>query len=82
MDKRLKELKVSDVMTDTVYTANLDHSWNDVARKMSAKNIHHIVIIDENNLPQSIISTSDFLSFALNADSKTLSKKLRDTISK
>ncbi len=81
MDQRLKELNASDVMTETVFTANLDHTWKDVARKMSAKNIHHLVILDENNHPVNVLSTSDFLGFALNKDLKTLSKRLRETIS-
>ncbi|MCC6275362.1 MAG: CBS domain-containing protein [Leptospiraceae bacterium] len=81
MDQRLKELKASDVMTETVFTANLDHTWKDVARKMSAKNIHHLVVLDDNNLPINVISTSDFIGFALNKDAKALSRKLRDTIS-
>lgn len=79
MEKKLKELKVRDIMNKAVFSANLDHTWKDVAIKMSAKDIHHLVIIDEHNLPVSVMSSADFLRFAFNKDTSILSKKLRDS---
>ena len=78
MKNSFNGLKVKDVMTKNVFTINLKHTWQDAARKMSAKNIHHLVVVDENHRPILVMSVSDFLKFALNNDKTILKKTLEE----
>lgn len=78
MKDRLNELTVKEVMTKNVFTIGLNHTWQDVARKMSAKNIHHLVVVDEEHRPVIVMSVSDFLKFALSNDKTIIHKKLEE----
>ena len=78
MKTDLNGLKVKDVMTKNVFTVSLNHTWQDAARKMSAKNIHHLVVVDEEHHPISVMSVSDFLKIALSNNQSLLHKKLED----
>jgi arabinose-5-phosphate isomerase len=78
MKSSFNGLKVKDVMTKNVFTINLKHTWQDAARKMSAKNIHHLVVVDEKHHPLLVMSVTDFLKFALNNDKSILSKTLEE----
>ena len=80
MKERLIEKKIKEIMQRDVFLANLDHSWSDVARKMSAKNIHHIVVVDENHAPLTVVSTFDFLIFAHQDEPQRATSSLRDTL--
>ncbi|MBK8394711.1 MAG: CBS domain-containing protein [Leptospiraceae bacterium] len=71
-------LKVKDVMSKNVFTVNLQHTWIDAARKMSAKNIHHLVIVDENHKPLSVMSVTDFLKIALHENKSALHEKIEN----
>lgn len=71
-------LKIRDVMTKNVFTVSLKHTWQDAARKMSSKNIHHLVIVDELHHPVSVMSVTDFLKFALNNDKAILLKTIEE----
>ena len=61
-------LKIRDVMTKKLATL----------RKMSSKNIHHLVIVDEMHHPVSVMSVTDFLKFALNNDKAILLKTIEE----
>jgi CBS domain-containing protein len=78
MKNSFNGLKVKDVMTKNVFTINLKHTWQDAARKMSAKNIHHLVVVDENHHPVLVMSVTDFLKFALNNDKSILTKTIEE----
>lgn len=80
MKERLIEKKVKDVMQRDVFLANLDHTWSDVARKMSAKQIHHIVVVDEAHTPLTVISSFDFLVFAHPQSGQNASAALRESL--
>ncbi|HMV43180.1 MAG TPA: CBS domain-containing protein [Leptospiraceae bacterium] len=78
MKSAFNGLKVKDVMTKNVFTVNTHHTWQEVARKLSSKNIHHIVVVDSNHKPVSVMSVSDFLRFAINSDKSILEKTLEE----
>ncbi len=80
MKDRLIGKKVGEIMQKDVFLANLDHSWSDVARKMSAKNIHHIVVVDENHAPLTVLSSFDFLIFAHPNEAARGTMPLRETL--
>ncbi|MBL8022575.1 MAG: CBS domain-containing protein [Leptospirales bacterium] len=72
-------IQVEEIMTRGIFTANLDQTWKDVARKMSAKQIHHLVIVDKDHRPVSVLSTFDFLRFA-GGEAPNPEKTLAETI--
>lgn len=76
MKNALNGLKIKDVMTKNVFTVNTHHTWQEVARKLSSKNIHHIIVVDDNHRPVSVMSVTDFLRFALTNDRAILEKTL------
>ena len=75
MKTDLNQIKVADVMSKNVFTVSLQHTWLDAARKMSAKNIHHLVVVDENHIPVIVMSVTDFLKIALNENQSILHVK-------
>ena len=78
MKTDLNQIKVADVMSKNVFTVSLQHTWLDAARKMSAKNIHHLVVVDENHIPVIVMSVTDFLKIALNENQSILHEKIED----
>lgn len=68
MKTRLNSLKVRDIMVKDVFTVNLNQTWKDAARKMSSKNVHHLIVVDGQHRPVSVMSVFDFLHFALRED--------------
>lgn len=79
MRTKLDGLKVRDIMVKDVFTVSLSQTWKDAARKMSSKNIHHLVVVDGQHMPVTVISVSDFLRFALSEDLSELHKSMEDT---
>lgn len=80
MEDQLLEKKVNEVMRREVFLVNLDHTWSDVARKMSAKAIHHVVVVDEAHKPLTVVSSFDFLTFAHKGEPDRGAATLRDTL--
>ena len=50
-------------MTKTMQTARVDDSVSYVAREMCAKHIHHVLVLDEKNVPIGMLSSLDILGF-------------------
>ena len=78
----VSERTVSDIMTDMVATIGDDHTWEDAARRMSAKNIHHLIIVDPARKPVGILSSFDFLAFALDREEMLREKPLSESHAK
>ena len=79
MRTKLDGLKVRDIMVKDVFTVSLNQTWKDAARKMSSKSIHHLIVVDDNHRPVSVMSVSDFLQFALRESISELHTMIADT---
>ena len=66
-------------MTDMVFVANVNQTWDDVARKMLHKSLHHIVIVDENHTPVGMASVSDLLAHYVNNQARNLHRTLGES---
>lgn len=71
--------KVAEIMTDLVVTMGVDRTWEDAARRMSARNIHHLILLDAKGEPLGVLSSFDFLACALDPEAELTKKLLADT---
>ena len=71
--------KISEVMSELVTTIGADRTWEDAARKMCVKNIHHLVVLDQSRQPIGVVSTFDFLACALDREETLRNKTLAET---
>lgn len=64
---------VGELMTKEVFTAHSDRTWREIARKMSGKMIHHIVVVNDEHKPVGVVSSLDFVHRAMGGDSQAAS---------
>lgn len=62
-DKDISKLKVSDVMTSDVKTANINDSVPDSLRRMTQGRFRHLPVVDDNNKVVGIVSQGDFVAY-------------------
>ena len=74
----LDSIPIKTIMITDVFTANLKHTWRDVARKMSSHRLHHLVVVDDNHRPQGVMSTYDFLAAAFDEKGELMNRPLHD----
>ena len=80
MKENLTEKKISEILTRDVYVVNLEQTWASAARKMHSHGFHHLVVVDENHNPVTIISAFDFLEFAYREGEHPGKLKLGDSL--
>ncbi len=74
-----EKIKVKDLMSREVFTVNLEQTWAEAARKMTQKDIHHLVIVDGDHHPVGVISAFDFIRFARDTQSRVKNTALKET---
>ncbi|MCB1326237.1 MAG: CBS domain-containing protein [Spirochaetales bacterium] len=79
MKRLLEDKRVSEVMQEGVFTARVDQTWGDAARRMLQKSIHHLVIVDSDHKPLGVLSSMDFLGVVMRRDQEFLKKPLSDS---
>ena len=52
---------VRDIMTPAVFSARLDSSAREVIDQMVSLRVHHLFVVDENNLPVGVVSSLDVM---------------------
>ena len=65
MSTAVEDKLVKDHMHRDVFVANLEQTYRDAGRKMHSKHMHHMVIVDEEHRPVSVISSFEFIDLAI-----------------